>query len=292
MKKLTFSRVFIFLLLGNLILISGCKSHKITQPQPVDQSAEYFLKGFVYSEKYLDISNETENARATFWKPDGTIIFITGRYTDNVAAYKLREPWQIHTAEFLHDINLPGENQHGLYFREDGKLMWVFDRTSIWSFTLETAWDITTRSEGANHDLNHFVQRGHDIDFKPDGTILFIDDRNAGAIYEYTLSTPWDVYTGALTYTLDISVQQIEVRGVEFLQDGRIMMLMDTGRDEILHYNLAEPWNISTAVFFDTFDVSSQTYQGRGLSFSSDETIIYVTCREKEKIFQYELIKK
>jgi len=102
MKKLTFSRVFILLLLGNLILLSGCKSQRITRPQASDQSTEYFLNDFVYSGKYLDISNETENARATFWKPDGTIVFITGRDTDNVAAYKLSEPWQIHTAGFLH----------------------------------------------------------------------------------------------------------------------------------------------------------------------------------------------
>ena len=288
--KRGFSDGFLIIIYMSFILLSnGCKTHEITSPQALNQSTEYFLNDFVYSGKYLDISNETENARATFWKPDGTLVFITGRYTDNVAAYKVSEPWQINTAEFLHDINLPGENQHGLYFREDGKMMWVFDRTSIWSFTLETAWNITTRSEGTNHDLSHFAQRGHDIDFKPDGTILFIDDRNAGAVYEYTLSTPWDVDSGTLTYTLDISDQQKEVRGIEFLKEGSVMMLMDTGRDEILQYTLAEPWNIPTAVFLDTFDVSTLTNQGRGLSFNADETIMYVTGRDEEKIFQYEL---
>jgi hypothetical protein len=292
MKKIIFSRLLFFLLLGNLILISGCKSQKTNQSQAPDQSTEYFLTDFAYSGKFLDISNETENARATFWKPDGTVVFITGRDTDNVAAYKLSEPWQINTAEFLHEINLPGENQHGLYFREDGKMMWVFDRTSIWSFNLATPWDITSRSEGTNHDLSQFLQRGHDIDFKPDGSILFIDDRNAGAVYEYSLTIPWDVNTGTLTYTLDISDIQKEVRGIEFLKKGSIMMLMDTGRDEILHFNLSEPWNISTASFFDTFDVSNETSQGRGLSFSSDESIMYVTGRDEEKIFQYELMKK
>ena len=292
MKNITSPRLLIFLVLGNLILITGCISQKITQPQALNQSTEYFLKDFAFTGKNLDISNETEDARATFWKPDGTLVFITGRYTDNVAVYKVNEPWQIHSAQFLHDKKVPGEFQHGLYFKEDGLMMWVFDRTSIWSFTLETAWDITTRSEGTNHDLSQFVQRGHDIDFKPDGTILYIDDRNAGAVYEYSLSTPWDVDTGSLTYTLDISDIQKEVRGIEFLQKGSVMMLMDTGRDEILHFNLAEPWNISTAVFFDTFDVSTLTNQGRGLSFSADETIMYVTGRDEQKIFQYELIKK
>jgi len=277
--------------MGLIILTHGCKTLDITPPPEKRQTSGLSLKHFVYTGKHLDISNETEDARATFWKPDGTLVFITGRYTNNVVAYKVNEPWQIYTAELLHDEKVPGEFQHGLYFREDGKMMWVFDRTSIWSFSLETAWDITTRSEGTNHDLSHFAQRGHDIDFKPDGSILFIDDRNAGAVFEYSLTNPWVVETGILTYTLDISDQQKEVRGIEFLKEGSVMMLMDTGRSEILQYNLAEPWNISTAVFFDTFDVSSQTTQGRGLSFSADETIMYVTGRNEEKVFQYELVK-
>ncbi len=156
----------------------------------------------------------------------------------NNTGYKLSEPWQIHTAGFLHDAEVPGEFQHGLYFREDGMMMWVSDRTSIWEFTLDTSWYITTRSEGINHNLSNFVLRGHDIDFEPDGTILFIDDRNAGAVFEYTLATPWDVASGSLTYTLDISDQQIEVRGIEFLKEGRVMMLMDTERRAVLQYEL------------------------------------------------------
>lgn len=290
-KKVSSEGFLTFIFMGLIILTHGCKTLDITLLQETRPTSGLSLKDFVYTGKQLDISNETEDARATFWKPDGTLVFITGRHTNNVVAHKVNEPWQIHTAEFLHDEKVPGEFQHGLYFREDGKLMWVFDRTSIWSFTLETAWDITTRSEGTNHDLSHFAQRGHDIDFKPNGSILFIDDRDAGAVFEYSLTIPWDVDTGTLTYTLDISDQQKEVRGIEFLKEGSVMMLMDTGRGEILQYNLAEPWNISTAVFFDAFDVSSQTNQGRGLSFSADETIMYVTGRNEEKVFQYELVK-
>ncbi|TVQ88964.1 MAG: hypothetical protein EA393_07930, partial [Bacteroidetes bacterium] len=106
-----------------------------------------------------------------------------------------------------------------------------------------------------------------------------------------SLTIPWDVNTGTLTYTLDISNIQKEVRGIEFLKAGSIMMLMDTERRAVLQYNLTEPYNISTATFTDSFDVSQQTQQGRGLSFSADETIMYVTGRDEEKIFQYELVK-
>jgi sugar lactone lactonase YvrE len=280
-----FKHWFLFVFIGLAVFSCNSGNTKQAENQVINES---ILHQFTYSEKYLDISGQTEDARATFWKPDGTVVFVVGRISNNVVAYKVSEPWQIHTAEFLNETIVPGEFQHGLYIREDGQMMWVFDRTSIWSFELETPWDITTLSAGKNHDLSHFALRGHDINFKPDGSVLFIDDRNAGAIFEYTLTTPWDVASGTLTYTLDISDQQIEVRGIEFLRSGTVMMLMDTERGEVLHYTLDLPFNIATATFADAFDVSEQTAQGRGLSFSADETIMYVTGRDEGRIFQYE----
>ena len=248
-----------------------------------------FLDQFAYSGKYLDVSGETRDARATFWKPDGSIVFLAGRNTNNVVAYQLHEPWQIHTATYLHEITVPGEFQNGLYFRHDGMMKWVFDRTGIWSFNLERPWDITSRSEGTNHDLSHFMLRGHDVDFHPDGTRLFIDDRDAGAIFEYTLSVPWDIASGTLTYTLDISHEQKEVRGIEFIMDGMVMILMDTGRNELLHYEMDAPYHIPSARLVNTFNIRSQSRQGRGLSFNATLTSFYVTGRDEGKIFQYNL---
>jgi len=249
-----------------------------------------FLDHFAYSGKYLDISAETLNARATHWRPDGSMVFVTGRYTDNVAAYMVETPWDLATASFTHDVKVPGEFQHGLYFREDGHRMWVFDRTSIWTFDLANPWDITSISEGENTDLSHFVERGHDIDFTPDGKTIFIDDRNTGAVFAMDLATPWDVSTGTLAYTLDISDIQKEIRGIEIIREGKIMLLMDTARDEILQFNLQVPYDLSTATLVNTFDVSELTLQGRGLSLNADFTSIYVTGRDEEKVFQYDLV--
>jgi hypothetical protein len=287
-SKANLSGTGIFMvIIWSLLALPACQSRETGARNP--DVPQKLLTHFSYSGKYLDISAETENARATHWKPDGTIIFVVGRDSDNVVAYHVKEPWQIHSGEFLHEVKVPGENQHGIYIREDGSMMWVFDRTSIWTYTLAIPWDITTRSEGDNFDLGDATIRGHDITFKPDGSMLFIDDRDAGVVYAYNLTTPWDVETGTLNYTLDISDRQIEVRGIEFLRNGTIMMLMDTERKDVMQYTLDEAWNIATATFSDAFDVSSQTHQGRGLSFNTDENIMYVTGRNEGKIFQYEL---
>ncbi|TVR87184.1 MAG: hypothetical protein EA411_08205 [Saprospirales bacterium] len=248
-----------------------------------------FLASYYFSDTWLDISGETSNARATYWNPEGTMVYVVGRRTDNVVAYEVSEPWQVSMGSYYAEAELQGSNQHGLYFREDGEKMWIFDRTGIWTYQLSEPWNIQTLSEGNYTDFSEHVRRGHDIDFNPDGSRLFIDDRDLGAVFQYDLDSAWDVSTASLDYHLDISDIQREVRGLEFIEEGRLMLLMDTRRREILQFELTEPWEISTAEFTGVFDVSGQTPQGRGLSFSEDEEFFYVTCRNAGKIFQYQL---
>ncbi len=286
--------LFVRYLIGTAIYLSmtACGVVDRNHDDGLDLEKPSFLDDFTWKGAYLDISDETANARATFWKPDGSILFVVGRSTDNVAAYKLNEPWEVRTATFSQEMELPGSDQHGLYLREDGMKMWVYDRTSIWSFELEEAWDVTTTSDAKNTDFSDFVIRGHDIDFTPDGSMLFIDDRNAGAVFAVALDVPWDVSGGNLSHTLDISHQQRATRGIEFIRDGKVMMLMDTGRNQLLQYKLEKPYDIMSAQLVNTFDVSDQTRQGRGLSFNDDLTSFYVTGRDEQKIFQYDITRE
>lgn len=224
-------------------------------------------------------------------------MFVTGRFTENVAVYSISVPWDLSTAAFHSEFNLPeyfSENTglsvaHGLYLKDTGRKMYVFNRTEIWAFELIEPWDITTAETLYTQDLSDFVQRGHDIDFHPSGEILYIDDRNARAVHQVNLSTPWDIRTMTWDYTLDISDMEKEVRGIEFVKDGSIMLLLDTVRKELMQYHLEEPWNIRTARYVNSLDLSSISNDPRGLSISRDLSKIYITAREQKIIYQLEL---
>jgi hypothetical protein len=250
---------------------------------------------YSFSGTSLDISGETANARAHFWRPDGSAIYVTGRDTENVAAYTVVEPWNLGSATFMAELDISNEMNsmtglsvaHGLYLRDDGEKMWVFNRTEIWGYTLAAPWDITSATQTYHKDLSEFVQRGHDFDFKPDGIRLYIDDRNAQAVYEVHLAIPWDITTIEWVYTLDISDQENAVRGLEMIEDGSIMLLMDTGRSEVLQYELSVPYDLKTARYVNAFDVSAQTSNPRGLSIRPDFEFFYVTGTDNQKIYQY-----
>lgn len=250
---------------------------------------------FSYTNNSIDISNETANARATHWKTDGTKIYVVGRNTENVASYSVTEPWNLSSATFNYQYDLSnefgstrqGSNAHGLYLRDDGKKMWVFNRTEIWGYTLSEPWNITSSESIQYADLSGFVQRGHDIDFHPDGTRIYIDDRNAQAVHEVLLLTPWDITTVQWVFTLDISDQEQAVRGIEMVANGTIMLLLDTDRRELLQYHLSEPWNLKTATYHSAFDLSLQSSNPRGLSVHPDMHTFYITGNNNQKIYQY-----
>jgi sugar lactone lactonase YvrE len=251
-----------------------------------------------YTGLSLDISAETSDARATTWHPDGSAIFLVGRGTQNVVAYTLEEPWNIATASFSQSFDLSGTHDsspplsvpHGLYIREDGGKMWVFHRTEIWGYSLSESWDISTAMVATHAILSGFVRRGHDIDFYPDGTRLFIDDRDARAVHEVVLSTPWDVGTFTFVQTLDISDQEEQVRGIEFIHEGRTMLLLDTVRRHLMRYTLSAPYDLTTAVYSGAYDLSDNTIQPRGLSVHPDERTVYITERDGQRILQYVLM--
>lgn len=249
----------------------------------------------VYTSKSLDISAETGNARATTWHPEGVSVYLVGRDTQNVVRYDLTEPWDISTATFYQEFDLSGATStspaldvpHGLYIHDEGVLMWIFHRTEIWAYEMSEPWDLSTASMSSYADFSAFVQRGHDVDFNPDGTRLYIDDRTDRSVHELSLSTPWDITTFTHEYTLDISDQEKEVRGTEFIHDGKTLLLLDTVRRAILRYTLTEAYDLQTATFSGFYSVANNTRSPRGLSVHPDERTVYITGRNNQRIYQY-----
>ncbi|MCH8486885.1 MAG: hypothetical protein LAT75_08465 [Candidatus Cyclonatronum sp.] len=281
----------LFLLLAFVLLLSAssCTSQE-NAPAPLLDFEAYTFSGVT-----LDISGETENARATFWHPEGGVMYISSRNTESVASYETDVPWDLGEARFAGSLSVSEQLRantglsvaHGLFIRPDGHRLWVFNRTEMWAWDMETAWDLSTAEAIHFQDFSPIILRGHDMDFHPDGSMLFIDDRDGRAVHQYRLSEPWDITTAAHVHTLDISALEEEVRGIEFLFDGRLMLLLDTVRMELMQFTLSEPWQIATAVYHSSLDLSGETRDPRGLSISPDFCRFYITAREQGRVYTY-----
>ena len=96
--------------------------------------------------------------------------------------------------------------------------------------------------------------------FSNDGAKMFVVGIVGDSIYEYALSTPFNVTTAATTpiHTFNVSSQDDTPTGVAFSNDGAKMFVVGWTGGNIHEYTLSTPFNVTTATFVDSFDVSEQ----------------------------------
>ena len=155
-------------------------------------------------------------------------------------------------------------------------------------YTLSTAYDTSTATHQADY-LRGTYTTAWSLSFNNDGTKLFIvDGDSTDAIYEYSLSTAYDLSnltlessrTGLTTYPT----------GHSFNSDGTKLFLSFNDRT-IKEYSLSVGFDLSsTFTLVDTLDISSDLTGGtRGVEFNDDGTKMFVSTEADQKIFQYDL---
>ena len=128
-----------------------------------------------------------------------------------------------------------------------------------------------------------------DVKFNNDGTKMFMLGRANDGVYEYSLTTAFDVSTITYVRTLDISSQDTAANSIEFNTDGTKLFMLGQGNDKVSEYALSTAFDLSSASFTDAFDISSQEIQPYGLAFNNDGTKMYVTGWIGDDINEYTL---
>ena len=125
-----------------------------------------------------------------------------------------------------------------------------------------------------------------------DGTKHYVLGSEDDKVYEYTLSTAFDI--GAKTYVSVFSVasQSTSPQGLDFSYDGTKMFVLQSG-GTIYAYNLSTAWDSSTASYsntsLDITTVHSANSAPHGIMFSKDGTKLYTTDYTADKVHQYSL---
>jgi sugar lactone lactonase YvrE len=105
-------------------------------------------------------------------------------------------------------------------------------------YNLSTAWDISTISF-----VQVFSVAGQDITptamaFRPDGLRMFVAGSTNDGIYQYDLTTPWNISTASYTKQLNIGYLESAIGGLSFKTDGTKLYLVGTGSDRVFELNL------------------------------------------------------
>ena len=124
-----------------------------------------------------------------------------------------------------------------------------------------------------------------------DGTKLYVTGNINDTVFQYTLSTAWDISTASYdSVSLSISGQQNVPFGIEFKPDGTIMYLTGGTNDEVNQYTLSTAWDLSTASFASkTLSVTSEETTPTDVQFNTNGTIALIIGRDSDKVHKYNL---
>jgi len=243
---------------------------------------------------YYFVGDEELNPTDVFFKPDGTIMYIIGVSGDEVNEYSLSTAWDVSTASFVRVRSISSQeiNPNALVFKPDGTKMYVMGQSGddVNEYSLSTAWNISTTSfvrvfSVAAQDI---VPQG--LFFKDDGTKMYMLGSNSDTVYQYSLSTAWNVSTASYdSISFSVASQETDPTGLFFKDDGTIMYIVGLSGDDVNEYSLSTAWDVSTASFVQLFSVAAQETSPQGVHFKPDGTKMYIVGFSAKTVFEYNL---
>ena len=179
------------------------------------------------------------------------------------------------------------------HFNADGTKMYANGVTAngFYQYSLSTAYDVSTASYDSVSFLGSEDGNMEGFCFNSDGTKIFGIGLNNFRIYQYTLSTAFDLSTMSYSsVSLLISGQDNSPRDVGFNNDGTKMFLIGRQNDSLHQYSLSTAFDLSTASYDSvSFSVASQETNPSGFIFSADGTKLFVTGTSGDDINGYNL---
>ena len=252
-------------------------------------STAYDMQTASYTNSFSDVDNEASAIKGIKFNPDGTKLFVanstaeadsTGEHA--IFQYDLSTAYDLTTASYANkSINIGTTSRaQDIQFNLDGTKMFVLDddnnnSNGVREYTLSTAYDISTASyvDLFNSGAQEGSPRG--LTFNLDGTKMYVSGNNSDKIFQYSLTTAFDVSTASYDNTfLDAQYETNQVACHRWRDDGSQVFFSNTNQEGISTYYTK---NATWAQDSDFLTVSGGVKLGDqgALAISTDGSYIY-----------------
>lgn len=263
---------------GTKMYMTGSATHKIYQ---YSLSTPWDVSTASYDNISFNTGSQETSLMSLFFSPDGGTMYALGG-TKSVFQYSLSIAWDVSTASYANkSFSIAGQDTmpYSIFFKPDGTVMYMMgaNNKKINQYPLSTAWDISTASYiGKYVYVSGQSSAPRGIFFKDDGTKVYLADYTNNAVYQYSLSTAWDIAT--IVYdnkSLDISGQSANPRGIFFKSDGSKMYAMSYANKAVYQYNF-------------TSQVATPTFSPAAGVYYSPQTVA-IQCPTSGAVIHYTL---
>jgi len=257
----------------------------------------YALSASSYTGNSFVSTSSSSSPQGVFFKSDGTKMYITDDAADSVFEYELSSSFDITTATYS-GRSLDISSQLGapvdLYIRDDGLRLYSVgtDNDSVFQYNLSTPWDVSTATYSGNSiNVSSQDTLPSGLFFKPDGLKMFVSGFGNDSVFEYNLSTAWDLSTASYSNnSFSVNSQDGAAFSLSFRNDGSHFYVLGDVNDKLFEYSLSTPWDITTASYTgNTVDLTAATDSNRGFYLRQDGLRIYAVNAASDTIFEYSI---
>ena len=167
---------------------------------------------------------------------------------------------------------------YDMHFNDDGTKLYIADYTNtIREYNLSTAYDASTLSYNQGKNLSAQITWVLAIAFSPDGQTMFAMGDLENKIFQYSLSTAWDISTASYaSKSLDYSSQFNGEYGFTLGNSGYNLYGYNVGDDIIYQYSMTTAYDLSTASYDSkNIDLTSTDTSLVHVKFNADGTKMY-----------------
>ena len=250
----------------------------------------------------FSVSSQSDFPTGLTFSANGTKMFVLSLDDDAVYEYALAAPFDVSSATFTrsdvssatftNSSSMPQDTlPTGLTFSANGTRMFVVgDSQNVIEYTLTAPFDLSAAVTFASFfSVASQVQSPTGLTFSANGTKMFVVDDNDDAVYEYTLTAPFDVSTAVPAGSFSISSQDTLPFGITFSDDGTRMFVVGNSNGKVNEYALTTAFAVSTASFAGSFSTVPQETFPYDLAFSGDGTTMFVVGINSDAVYQYAL---
>lgn len=228
------------------------------------------------------------------FKPDGSKLYLSGTDNDSIYELTLTTPWDITTAlgAYLLDVGTQDTVPCSVHFKPDGTRMYMAGNNSdrVNEYNLSIPWDVRTAVFSRFISIVTQVPTVTGLMFKPDGLTMFVMNYTTDTIFEYTLSEAWNISTAVYaSRSFSVTANAATPTGLEISPDGTKLFITDTTSDSIIYYAMGTAWDITSATFQSTLNISARDLTPNGVKFSSDGTKMFTIGDTNDRIYSHTL---
>ncbi len=262
----------------------GTKMYTLRSELKVDAVIEHTLTtaydistATVNNTKVVHVSggNDSHVPTQVVFNNDGTKMFIVNHHGRRTVDYwSLSTAFDVSTATFDGEYSLIGKEQraNSIAFNNDGTRMFIAgvgnnSQVRVHEFSLDTAFDLSSTVTQLNtEDLISFQNHIDGVTFNYDGTKMYtitlmnseVPSLALDLMYQFKLTTPYDVSTLSLEGTYTVSSVSGDSREVVFSNDGSKMFIIDDDNDKVHEFNLSCNWSIIDGACDDPITTSDE----------------------------------